>query len=238
MFETIGYEAQKTTVIEWLRYAPLVAKSRELRIPFILGSDNVPEIFGELRDAKICSHALMSLLGKGFRWWKNCLDHNDNMTRPMHTDHFEQLKKEAEPIATRSVRETTGETTLRDTKDFLFLPSYFTVRGCYAKFCLDKRGVRISTTNKGTVKKTPAIDGEDATNDVSYIPLLGLIRSQPNQFPLDTSCIINSFVIVSLHPLLSVLFAWFQASLICCWWILKFFLFTLAILPFCKVVSC
>jgi hypothetical protein len=121
MFETIGYEAQKTTVIEWLRYAPLVAKSRELRIPFILGSDDVPENFGELSDAKICSHALMSLLGKGFRWWKNCLDHNDNMTRPMHKltgkfgnkkrsfllmyesdldDHFEELKKEAEPIAT------------------------------------------------------------------------------------------------------------------------------------------
>jgi hypothetical protein len=47
MFETIGYVAQKTTVIEWLRYAPLVAKSRELRIPFILGSDDVPEIFRE-----------------------------------------------------------------------------------------------------------------------------------------------------------------------------------------------
>jgi hypothetical protein len=74
MFETIGYVAQKTTVIEWLRYAPLVAKSRELRIPFILDSDDVPESFGELRDAKICSHALMSLLGKGYRWWTNCDD--------------------------------------------------------------------------------------------------------------------------------------------------------------------
>jgi hypothetical protein len=83
-------------------------------------------------------------------------------------DHFEELKKEAEPIATRYVREMTGETTLRDTQDILFLPSYFTVRGCYAKFCLEKRGVRITTTNKGTVKKhpQPAIDGEDATNDV------------------------------------------------------------------------
>jgi hypothetical protein len=64
-------------------------------------------------------------------------------------EHFECLKKEAEPIATRYVRETTGETTLRDKDDYLlFLPSYYSVRSCYAKFCLEH--CRVSNHNQQT----------------------------------------------------------------------------------------
>jgi hypothetical protein len=128
----------------------------------------------------------MRLFGKGYRWWKNCLDHHDNMTLPMHNltgkiankkrsflkmderdlnDHFEELKKEAEPIASWYVREETGEATLRDTYDGLSLPSFFIIRGC-AKFCQEKIGVRISITNKVTVMKRPAFDGADATNSL------------------------------------------------------------------------
>ena len=126
---------------------------------------------------------MQALLGKGRDWWKSCTDHNKNMTLPNHkltgrpsnkrrrflqdfeeqlTEHFEELKREAEPIATRYVREITGETSLRDDNDeLLFLPPYLTVRGCYAKFCFEKRGVKISTTNKGAVKKSPAKTGDD-----------------------------------------------------------------------------
>jgi hypothetical protein len=42
-----------------------------------------------------------------------------------------------------------GETTLRDSDDtMLYLPSYFTQRNCYAKFCLEKRGMKVTTNNK------------------------------------------------------------------------------------------
>jgi hypothetical protein len=68
MFETVGYVAQNITVIKWLRNAPIVAESREFRIPFDLGSDDVPEIFVELKDAKICCHAMMNLIGKSYEW--------------------------------------------------------------------------------------------------------------------------------------------------------------------------
>jgi hypothetical protein len=66
MFEANRYVAQMNTVIEWVRNAPLVAKSREFRTPFILGSDDVPEIFDESKDAKICCRAMMNLPGKGY----------------------------------------------------------------------------------------------------------------------------------------------------------------------------
>jgi hypothetical protein len=70
-------------------------------------------------------------------------------------------------LTTRYVLEETGDVTLRDTQDVLYLPSFFTVRGCYAKFCLEKRGISISTTNKGNVKKKAAIDGADVINAVA-----------------------------------------------------------------------
>ncbi|KAG7370302.1 hypothetical protein IV203_028048 [Nitzschia inconspicua] len=65
-------------------------------------------------------------------------------------EHFEEIKREAEPIATRYVRELTGESTLRDGEDnMLYLPPFVTMRRCDGKFCLDKRGMRVITTNNG-----------------------------------------------------------------------------------------
>jgi hypothetical protein len=49
---------------------------------------------------------------------------------------------------------------LRDTNDeVVCLPSYLTVLGYYAKFCFEKRGMKVTTTNKGAVKTIPAVAG-------------------------------------------------------------------------------
>jgi hypothetical protein len=54
----------------------------------------------------------------------------------------------------------TGKTSLRDTEDVQYLPSYFSVRGCYAKFCFEKRGIKITTNSKGRITKIP-VDPEN-----------------------------------------------------------------------------
>jgi hypothetical protein len=41
----------------------------------------------------------------------------------------------------------------------MYLPSFFTKRNSYAKFCLEKRGVKITTNNKGSISTTPAVEG-------------------------------------------------------------------------------
>jgi len=182
MFENFDFADRKKIVIEWMRGNANEAIRKKYRIPFILHAEDNSSDYLLLRNTLICSNAMMDVLSKGYKWWKDCVDHNKNMTLPMHKltgkmsnkrrsflsnfeedliDHFEELKLEAEPIATRYVREVTGETTLRDKDDTaLFLPSFFTQRNCYAKFCLEKCGMKISTTYTGTVLKTPVVTGE------------------------------------------------------------------------------
>jgi hypothetical protein len=182
MFEKLSSVEKKKVVIEWMRANSNEGNKRLYTIPYILDSTDVAADYLALRNASICQSAMMCLLKKGYKWWKSCATHNRNMTVPSHKltgqmsnkkrkflvdykedleSHFGELVKEAEPIATRYVREVTGETTLRDNDDsMLYLPSFFTQRNCYAKFCLEKRGMKVTTNNKGTVKLEPAVAGE------------------------------------------------------------------------------
>ncbi|KAG7353955.1 hypothetical protein IV203_003311 [Nitzschia inconspicua] len=86
---------------------------------------------------------------------------------PSLKKHFAELVREAEPIATRYVRELTGETALRDGEDDLvYLPPTFSVRGCYAKFCHDEKGMIVTTNNKGTVSVAPAASAGSSEEEV------------------------------------------------------------------------
>jgi hypothetical protein len=181
MFAKLDFVEKKKIVIEWMRSNPNEGAKKRYRIPYILDPSDDAMKYQELKKCLVCQSAMMDILGTGYKWWRGCLKHYNQMTIPSHKltgkmsnkkrkflqdfeddlkSHFEELEKEAEPIATRYVREVTGETTLRDADDsMLYLPSFFTQRNCYAKFCLEKRGTKISTTNKGTVVKTPAVAG-------------------------------------------------------------------------------
>jgi hypothetical protein len=122
-------------------------------IPFIVSDDDCTEIghLDKLRKAKICRDALMDILGLGKLYWSTCVQHAMNNTIPAYklkgkktyrklrwdamyfdslVEHFEELRKEAGPrIATRFVREKTGETTTRDDNEKVeCLPPSFSKR--------------------------------------------------------------------------------------------------------------
>jgi hypothetical protein len=149
MFAALKATEQMKIVIEWLRNARTSGGRKMFRMPFILSPLQDPLEFKDLREAAVCQHALMDILVKGKRFWYSCCRYHETNTIPKHQltgkpsnkkrkfledyeeelmDHLEELKREAEPIATRYVRELTGETTLRDCQDdLLYLPPYFTV---------------------------------------------------------------------------------------------------------------
>jgi hypothetical protein len=128
-------------------------------IPFLLSEDDCMPLahYKSLREAKICRDSLMDLLGIGKLYWKTCLHHAINNTIPEYklkgkktnwkrrwdemyydslVEHFEELRKEAGPIATRFVREKTGETTTRDDNEKVeALPPSFSKRQCYYNYC-------------------------------------------------------------------------------------------------------
>jgi hypothetical protein len=145
-------------------------------IPFILSEDETATEgeFDSLRDAKICRDALMDILGLGKMFWETCVRHVRCNTVPeyklakgsettsnrkhqwdeLYFDslvvHFEELRKEAGPIATRFVRERTGETTTRDNNEVAeYLAPDFSKRQCYYKYC-QTRGARVTSNNKGS----------------------------------------------------------------------------------------
>ncbi len=66
-------------------------------------------------------------------------------------DHFEELCKEAGPIATCFVREHRGELSERDTNEEAeYLSPYWSKRQCYYKFCASM-GVDVKSNSKGNL---------------------------------------------------------------------------------------
>jgi hypothetical protein len=110
----------------------------------------------------------MDLLGVGQRWWLSVTTHCNNHTPPNHNlkgrppkgkwnemyandliNHFEELRKEAAPIATRFVQERTpGEITERDTNvDAVYLSPHWSKRQCYYNFCATL-GVKVVSNSR------------------------------------------------------------------------------------------
>ncbi|KAG7338826.1 hypothetical protein IV203_012803 [Nitzschia inconspicua] len=150
--------------------------------------DDSCDDYTALREARVCHNAMMDLLARGRCFWTTCIDHYKKGTIPSPRtkntgqvsnrrrkflkdyeeslkEHFEELQQEAEPVPTSSIRLGTNETGGTDTKQLqhyhYYLPSTFTLRGCYAKYCFDKRKMRITTNKKGSVFVAPACAGGD-----------------------------------------------------------------------------
>ncbi len=112
-------------------------------IPFLVQPPSEDEEviidYGPLSRTNICRDALMDLIGVSIGCWTTVTSHCRNHTMPSHKlkgrlpnnkrkwndlfesdlmiDHFEELRKESGPIATRFVQEQTGELSERDTND-------------------------------------------------------------------------------------------------------------------------
>jgi hypothetical protein len=158
------------------------------------GNDGQPfasSLFKPLSETLICRDALMDLLGVGRRWWLAVINHCNNHTLPNHKlkgkppnakrkwdemyaddliQHFEELRKEAGPIATRFVREHTGEIAERDAnEDAEYLAPCWSKRQCYYNFCAS-RGVKVVSNSRGArimSRIEPEEEEEDAGNNSS-----------------------------------------------------------------------
>ena len=162
-FGSMEGEDQKKLAIGWSQahYPDDVdgrVHNKRFPIPFLLSDKDKPEEYGELRQSKVCVSSLLDLIGKGKDWWRSCTKHAMANMLPSHKligrvsnnkrkfdelwgealdNHFQDLKKEAAPLATRLVREKTGQNTLRDHQDDTLLlgPDRSSKRRCYAQFC-------------------------------------------------------------------------------------------------------
>lgn len=175
---------QQHIVIEWMRLSMAFqrgARDRRFCIPFLRTAPGAAtaaasdDPFAALQEALCCPSSILDILGKGKTFWNTCHSHSITNTFPFHKLtgqpsnkkrmwdslyedslilHMEELRKESGPIATRFVREETGEVTTRDDNDKSeYLSPAWSKRQCYASYCRS-RGVIITTNNKGTITKT------------------------------------------------------------------------------------
>jgi hypothetical protein len=130
-----------------------------------------PEI-AMLCGRKVCRSAIGALLDFSFRKWKTCVDAVKNNRPPMHgnkynrnaASQFEQhcvtslheffagLKDFAEPESTCFVREQTGSGLRNGEEDVSLLPSCFSKRSLFIRWC-DERGWKMTTLPRGSYKK-------------------------------------------------------------------------------------
>jgi hypothetical protein len=125
----------------------------------------------------VCKDAILILLDYGRKKWKTCQAVLDNrlaehgnkgrlcgpgksFASEVKTDlheYFHQMQQFASPKTTRFVREETG-TGLRDGKENLLeLPTCWSKRAMYGRFCF-VRGCVVSCTHNGNTKTTPRTD--------------------------------------------------------------------------------
>ena len=166
-------------------------------IPFISDDDD-DETQGEagdndplhpLKEWRVCKNAISVLLDYGIWKWQTCQEAILQNKLPTHSkkgkvlgkakrfaDHvkddlhsfFQHIKQFGAPKATRFVREETG-TGLRDGEDDLVeLPTSWSKRAMYARFCFE-RGYVITTNARGSAIKTERSDANWRVEDQKMI---------------------------------------------------------------------
>ena len=134
----------------------------------------------ELSEYKVCKCAIATILDFRRTQWKTCLEGVKGNYIPVHGNKgklnhktktfnllvkddllifFENMQQLAAPTSTRVVREETGSG-LRDGEEKVVeLPSLFSKRGMYQRFC-SECGWRIETSVRGKIKAFP-VDGSN-----------------------------------------------------------------------------
>ena len=189
-FGQMDHSTQMMKVTDWCRYAKVGDK-----LAFILPEIRPKEVAVTNETVYVCSHAIKRLINFGRRKWKVANDHalnghkyvnqqkgNMNACVSLETmealrSFFEEMKEMAAPRATRIVREEVG-IGLRDEEiELLELPSSFTKRSLYYRFC-HSRGWMIKLANaRGKLNKTP-IPGEAAKDIPSWTSFWRLWKSE------------------------------------------------------------
>ena len=167
------------TIINWHKYSI----NKEYLIPFLNNEEHPMSLENQhlLSDVRVCANAIGTLLDWGKCRWKSVRDHVANNTIPHHGNkgkektntklsadvyddlhrYFHYLHQLAQPRATLFVREMSGSGLRNDDEDIKELPTSFSKRGLYARFC-NERGYRVSTSPSGvdTLVEDENFDGE------------------------------------------------------------------------------
>ena len=168
---------QQPIVIEWIKYAGNIANANKQMylLPRLCGDDD--DIIECLDTAapdipKVCYSALLTVLGRGRKFWNTCKRHAAAGTLPEHgltgrpsnrpvdkelqeslQRFFQEIASFAEPRATRFTREITGQLDIRDEADDTdYLPPNFKKRALYGRFCWE-RGWSIETSASGVTNR-------------------------------------------------------------------------------------
>lgn len=180
---------QQMIVIEWMKYAGTGIQARFV-IP-ILAEDDDELVDLPIEQSKICRNALLAIIGYSKYFWGTLVDCVGAGTIPSHgligkqsnnsmDDELEtalymflsEMEELAEPTAMRFVRDQTGQLDSRDEDDdVLYLAPSYSKRSLYHRFCYE-RGWIMSTTSKGTTKKSLREDQdwvENTENEPSKI---------------------------------------------------------------------
>ena len=180
-------QERHSIVMEWQRYTSGAANSdRCFFLPFLTDDDDDEYPQGDnddnpldaLKDWMVCRDAISLLLDYHKVKWKTCRDAVVNNKLPEHGNKgkvlgrakrfaeevkedldlfFQEMKQFSTPTATRVVREECG-TGLRDGEENVFeLPTSWSKRGLYARFCFE-RGYTIGCNARGNITKTERSD--------------------------------------------------------------------------------
>ena len=203
---------QQLTVIEWMRYASKSSVQCRFIVPDLRSPSDVAGLVHNPNGAalafvqvqKVCDYALMTILGYGLRFWRTVQKHAEDGTAPKHglTDQpsnnsiseeahmslhlfFAEIKLHSEPTPMRFIREKTGMLTERDKDDVDLLPTYFTKRSLYRRYCFEQ-GWNSTTTstgspNKSTLRKDVEWGEEQPRDTVSWRSFL---RFWAKHYPL------------------------------------------------------
>ncbi len=136
-FSEMKETEQNQIVLDWVRYARLTNPKRNTKMKCYLipyHSDEVNNISLEpLQNSPVCTSAIMAICGIGEKRWSEIIGRSkkssqvkphgnnensnakikaDNPVIKNLTEHFKKIEDMAEVVATRTVREITGEITL------------------------------------------------------------------------------------------------------------------------------
>ena len=181
-FARLSYTDKTRQIMQWKRYADVIGKSTQGTKIYCLPLTSLGQDETELPNpdaaTMVCKNAMLSILGKGQKFWQKCckavesnlvpnhglkgqpLNNAIDLNSPLFLSldmFFSSMEEFAETRAPRMVRESTNDG-VRD-NNLLDLPAHMTKRQLYRRWCRGQGWV-LSTSDMGNWMKHAAPEYE------------------------------------------------------------------------------